>query len=62
MEAFMLRGFRKSVLGRVLADEQGNEMIEYALIIGLIVVFCLTCVAAVGTKVLAQWAGINGSV
>jgi len=50
-----LRAIRRSVIGRVLAEDQGGELIEYALIVGLIVVICLLCVTNVGTKVLQRW-------
>lgn len=53
----MLRLFQ-----RVLRDEQGGEVLEYALIIGLVVVVVLTAVTSVGTKVVAMWTALNASL
>lgn len=44
---------------RVLRDERGGEVLEYALIAGLLVVGCIAVVACVGTKVLARWNSLN---
>lgn len=44
---------------RVLRDEQGGEVIEYALIMGLIIVAAITVIGSVGTKVLARWGSVN---
>ena len=46
----------------VLCDERGGEVIEYALILGLIVVGAIAIVGAVGTKVLARWTSVNSSM
>jgi len=54
----MLRAIRRSVSGRLLAEDNGGEMIEYALVVGLIVVICLLCVTSVGTKLLERWNNI----
>jgi Flp pilus assembly pilin Flp len=43
-------------------DEQGGEVIEYALILGLILVICIVTIAACGTRVLARWASVNSSM
>ena len=47
---------------RMVADEQGGEVLEYALIVGLIVVAAIAAITSVGTKVLAQWTSINASL
>jgi len=46
----------------LLTDESGGEVIEYALILGLIIVAAITTIAAVGTKVLARWTSVNSSI
>jgi len=46
-------------IGRVLRDERGGEVIEYALIAGLIAVAAIAIIGAVGTKVLARWTSVN---
>ena len=47
---------------RLLPDERGGEVIEYALVLGLIVVVCIALIAAVGTKALARWQSVNSSI
>jgi Flp pilus assembly pilin Flp len=42
-------------------DESGGEVLEYALIAGLIVVAAIGAIAAVGGKVLAYWTSLNSS-
>jgi Flp pilus assembly pilin Flp len=45
-----------------LSDERGGEVLEYALIAGLIVVAAITVIGAVGNKVLARWQSLNSSM
>ena len=52
----------KNLLGRLVKDEQGGEVLEYALIAGLIVVAAIAVISAVGTKVLARWTSLNSSM
>jgi Flp pilus assembly pilin Flp len=47
---------------RLLVDEAGGEVLEYALISGLIVVATLSVVKSIGTKVLARWTSLNSSM
>ena len=49
-------------LVRLFCDERGGEVIEYALILGLIIVVCIALITAVGTKVLARWQTVNSSI
>ena len=51
-----------STLVRLFRDERGGEVIEYALILGLIVVACIALITAVGAKVLARWQSVNSSM
>ena len=49
-------------MGLTLAcDERGGEVLEYALIAGLIVVAAIGAIAAVGTKVLGYWNSVSGA-
>ncbi len=41
-------------VGRLLGDETGGEALEYALIIGLVLVTALAVVGSVGAKVIAR--------
>ncbi len=45
-----------------IKDEQGGEVLEYALIAGLIVVAAIAVIGSVGTKVLARWNSLNSSM
>jgi Flp pilus assembly pilin Flp len=46
-------------LTRLVQDEEGGEVLEYAVIAGLIVVAAIAVIGAVGTKVLARWSSLN---
>lgn len=46
----------------VMKDECGGEVIEYALILGLITVAAIGVVGKFGTKVLARWGSVNSSM
>jgi Flp pilus assembly pilin Flp len=46
----------------LVTDEQGGEVLEYALIAGLIVVAAIAVIGSVGTKVLARWNSLNSSM
>ena len=51
-----------NMLVKVVKDEQGGEVLEYALIAGLIVVAAIAVIGSVGTKVLARWGSLNSSM
>ena len=44
---------------RLVGDDNGGEVLEYALIAGLIVVAAIAVIGSVGTKVLARWTSLN---
>jgi Flp pilus assembly pilin Flp len=50
------------LIERVLIEEEGGEVLEYALIVGLIVVAAIAAITSVGTKVLARWTSLNDSM
>ena len=54
----------KMILGmnKILRDEQGGEVLEYALIAGLIIVGAIALITSVGTKVLAKWQSLDNGV
>ena len=52
----------KNLLVKLVSDEQGGEVLEYALIAGLIVVAAIAMISAVGSKVLAKWTSLNSSM
>ncbi|HEX4124091.1 MAG TPA: Flp family type IVb pilin [Tepidisphaeraceae bacterium] len=51
-----------NLLAKLVRDEQGGEVLEYALIVGLIIVAAIAAITAVGTKVLAKWTSLNASM
>lgn len=52
----------RNLLAKLVKDEQGGEVLEYALIAGLIVVAAIAVIGSVGTKVLARWTALNSSL
>jgi Flp pilus assembly pilin Flp len=52
----------KNLVVRLVSDEKGGEVLEYALIAGLIVVAAIAAITSVGSKVLARWTSLNASV
>jgi Flp pilus assembly pilin Flp len=52
---------RKTVAA-VVRDDRGGEVLEYALIAGLIVVAAIATISAVGGKVLARWTSLDSSL
>jgi len=46
----------------LIVDESGGETIEYALVLGLIIVAAIAIIATVGTKVLGRWTSTNNSL
>jgi Flp pilus assembly pilin Flp len=43
------------LLVKCLKDEQGSEVLEYALLLGLVVIGCLAVMSALGIKVMDKW-------
>ena len=52
----------RNLLSKLLRDERGGEVLEYALVAGLIVVAAIAVIGSVGTKVLARWNSLNSSL
>ena len=44
---------------RALKDDRGGEVLEYALIAGLIVVAAIGMISCVGMKVTGKWTSVN---
>jgi Flp pilus assembly pilin Flp len=51
-----------SMLSVLARDEQGGEVLEYALIAGLVVVAAIAVITSVGGKVVARWTSLNSSL
>ena len=52
----------KNLLSKLVKDEQGGEVLEYALIAGLIVVASIAIISSIGGKVLGRWTSLNSSM
>ena len=52
----------KNLVAKLVRDERGGEVLEYALIAGLIVVAAIAAITTVGSKVLARWTSLSNSV
>ena len=52
----------RNLAAKLVRDERGGEVLEYALIAGLIVVACIAVIGTVGTKVLARWNSLQTSM
>ena len=51
-----------NLMFKLVRDEEGGEVLEYALIVGLIVVAAIAAITSVGGKVLARWTSLNTSM
>lgn len=47
---------------RFLRDEEGQDTVEYALVLGLIAIACVAAMSAMGTALGTLWGGLSGSV
>jgi Flp pilus assembly pilin Flp len=52
----------QTIWKRLVSDERGGEVLEYALIAGLIVVAAIAVITSVGGKVLARWQSLDSSM
>jgi Flp pilus assembly pilin Flp len=52
----------KTFLKNLIKDDQGGEVLEYALIAGLIVVAAIAVITSVGTKVVAKWNSVDSNL
>ena len=51
----------KNILA-LLSDDEGASLVEYALIVGLIVVAAIAAITSIGSKVHAKWTSLNSSM
>ncbi|HUB25415.1 MAG TPA: hypothetical protein VL992_08285 [Tepidisphaeraceae bacterium] len=52
----------RNFLVSLVRDENGGEVLEYALVASLIVIAAIATIASVGGRVLARWNSLNSSV
>jgi Flp pilus assembly pilin Flp len=50
------------LLANLVTDEDGGEVLEYALVAGLIVIAAIAVITTVGTKVLGRWTSVQNSM
>jgi pilus assembly protein Flp/PilA len=53
---------RNSLVGRLVADDSGQDLIEYGLLIGIITVAAMTAISAIGPKVAAYFTNLNSQL
>jgi Flp pilus assembly pilin Flp len=57
---------RRRAIGRLtlkaMRSEAGGEVLEYAIVAGLIVIGAVGVITCVGVKVLVRWRSVNSSV
>jgi Flp pilus assembly pilin Flp len=51
-----------NTFAKLVRDDAGGEVLEYALIAGLIVIAAIAVIGSVGTKVLARWNSLNAGM
>jgi Flp pilus assembly pilin Flp len=49
----------RSLFVRLVKEESGSELIEYALVLGLIVVATVAAISMVGNSVAARWQSVS---
>jgi Flp pilus assembly pilin Flp len=49
-------------VSRFLLDEEGQDLIEYGLLIGIITVACITAILAIGPKVGSYFTDVNANL
>ncbi|HWE01351.1 MAG TPA: hypothetical protein VG326_03000 [Tepidisphaeraceae bacterium] len=49
----------KDSLVRLVFDEEGGELVENVLVVGLLTVACLVGMKALGIKIALRWSDIN---
>ena len=49
----------RNTFAKLVRDDRGGEVLEYALIAGLIVVAAIAVIGTVGSKVVAKWTSVG---
>jgi Flp pilus assembly pilin Flp len=49
----------QAIIKNVLKDEQGTATIEYAFVMGLIILASMSIVGVFGSKVVGRWTSLN---
>jgi len=52
----------RNLIQDLIVDDRGGEVLEYALIAGLIVIGAIAAITSIGTKVLGKWTSVQNSL
>jgi pilus assembly protein Flp/PilA len=52
----------KTLFGRLVREDEGQDLIEYALLLGIIVVAVITTIGLIGGKVSNYFSSLNSSM
>jgi pilus assembly protein Flp/PilA len=52
----------RRLLGRLLKEDDGQDLIEYGLLVGIITVGAIVAITAIGPKVTAYFNNLNGAM
>ena len=52
----------RELTSRLWTDDAGGEVLEYALIAGLIVIAAISAITSIGAKVMKHWTSLNASL
>ena len=52
----------KRLSAKLARDDNGGEVIEYALVLGLLIVVAIAIIGTVGVKVAARWTSVNNTL
>jgi pilus assembly protein Flp/PilA len=52
----------KNLINRFVREEEGQDLIEYGLLIGIITVGCIAAITSIGPKVTAYFTTLDGAL
>lgn len=52
----------KALMTRFVRDDEGQDLIEYGLLIGIITVACIAAILAIGPKVGSYFSNLNANL
>ena len=52
----------KNLFNRFVREEEGQDLIEYGLLIGIITIACITAIKAIGPKVGSYFDNLNSNL
>jgi pilus assembly protein Flp/PilA len=52
----------KNLFNRFVREEEGQDLIEYGLLVGIITVACIVAITAIGPKVGSYFSNLNANL